>query len=619
MLGAAHRTRALRALLFLGWVTAAVPTPAPSPMPSPAPTPLPTVSRPPTPAPSRAPTAAPTIAPIPAPTSAPTPLPTVSPYPTPVPIPAPTPQPTTLSGGGIAGIVVAAFVVLVAAAVVARNEAIRRAVKAVLGEAEAYDAKGLEHYQAGRWADAEREFEAELVVLSKLGAAGASATTIEQNLARAQAKAHDAKGREHYQELRWADAEREFEAALSKLRAAGASADPTIEQPIEQNLTSAREEQAKAHGENGLKHHAAGRWADAVRELEAALTKWSAAGESASRVSESEVPTLQEKLASAREEHAKVQAKVHDANGLEHYRAGMWADAEREFNAALSKLRAGGVSEEYLTGAREEQAKEKSKVRDANGREHCQKGRWADAEREFEAALSQLHAAGVSADPTIEQSLTSAREEQAKVHEANGLEHYQAGMWADAEREFEAALSKLQAAGKSADPTIEQNLSSAREEQAKAHGENGLAHYRAGLWVDAAREFEAALTKWSAAGASADPTIEETLASTREEQAKVHDANGLAHYQASRWADAEREFEAALSMLQKAGKSADPEIQHNMDRARTQRAEAERRERERREAEEAERHRREAEAARRAESSSSDHSGGGGGSDGSGG
>jgi tetratricopeptide (TPR) repeat protein len=314
-----------------------------------------------------------------------------------VPIPAPTPQPTTLSGGGIAGIVVAAFVVLVAAAVVARNEAIRRAVKAVLGEAEAYDAKGLEHYQAGRWADAEREFEAELVVLSKLGAAGASATTIEQNLTRAQAKAHDAKGREHYQELRWADAEREFEAALSKLRAAGASADPAIEQPIEQNLTSAR------------------------------------------------------------------------------------------------------------------------------------------------------------------------------------------------------------------------------EEQAKAHGENGLAHYRAGLWVDAAREFEAALTKWSAAGASADPTIEETLASTREEQAKVHDANGLAHYQASRWADAEREFEAALSMLQKAGKSADPEIQHNMDRARTQRAEAERRERERREAEEAERHRREAEAARRAESSSSDHSGGGGGSDGSGG
>ena len=329
------------------------------------------------------------------------------------------------------------------------------------------------------------------------------------------------------------------------------------------------------------------------------------------------MPTLQEKLASAREEHAKVQAKVHDANGLEHYRAGMWADAEREFNAALSKLRAGGVSEEYLTGAREEQAKEKSKVRDANGREHCQKGRWADAEREFEAALSQLHAAGVSADPKIEQSLTSAREEQAKVHEANGLEHYQAGMWADAEREFEAALS-------SASGRQERRPHDRAEPEQRSRGASQGArrersrHYRAG-GVDAAREFEAALTKWSAAGASADPTIEETLASTREEQAKVHDANGLAHYQASRWADAEREFEAALSMLQKAGKSADPEIQHNIDRARTQRAEAERRERERREAEEAERHRREAEAARRAESSSSDHSGGGGGSDGSGG
>ena len=336
MLGAAHRTRALRALLFQA-VTAAAGTCAVSHAVT-APTPLPTARARPRPrrvarrpprrrradsAPARADSSADGFA-----------------LPTPVPIPAPTPQPTTLSGGGIAGIVVAAFVVLVAAAVVARNEAIRRAVKAVLGEAEAYDAKGLEHYQAGRWADAEREFEAELVVLSKLGAAGASATTIEQNLARAQAKAHDAKGREHYQELRWADAEREFEAALSKLRAAGASADPTIEQPIEQNLTSAREEQAKAHGENGLKHHAAGRWADAEREFEAALSQLHAAGVSAD-------PTIEQSLTSAREE----QAKVHDANGLEHYRAGMWADAEREFNAALSKLRAGGVSEEYLTGA----------------------------------------------------------------------------------------------------------------------------------------------------------------------------------------------------------------------------------------------------------------------------
>jgi tetratricopeptide (TPR) repeat protein len=147
-------------------------------------------------------------------------------------------------------------------------------------------------------------------------------------------------------------------------------------------------------------------------------------------------------LNQALREKAKVSYDKHMLDGRGHLEGKRYADAEKEFQGALADVANDPEAKRLLGLAQAGKVKESYGKHMLAGRGHMEFKRYVDAEKEFQAALSDI-----PNDADAKNLLAQAKAGKAKAsydkHMLAGRGHLEFKKYADAEKEFQAALADI--------------------------------------------------------------------------------------------------------------------------------------------------------------------------------